>query len=179
MNSDEERISQIYDLADKAIRQKFPHDIKHLNRPIIGYVGVISDWFDFDLLELMASSFKDCSILLVGPIAGKNNETVSGIRARCPNITCVGIKSYEQLPYYICAMDVCTIPFKVNALSNAADTNKLYEYAACAKPIVTMQYSTDWEQLRGIIYIAISHGDFIKGIELALKPADICILREG
>ena len=78
------------------------------------------------------------------------------------------VKAYEKLGSYIAAMDVCVIPLKVNDLMRSADPNKLYEYAACGRPIVTMKHSEDLEPLRGMIHLAGSHDEFIEGIRLAL-----------
>jgi glycosyltransferase involved in cell wall biosynthesis len=65
-------------------------------------------------------------------------------------------------------MDVCIIPLKVNELMRSADPNKLYEYAACGRPIVTMKHSEDLEPLRGMIHLAATHREFIEGIRFAL-----------
>jgi glycosyltransferase involved in cell wall biosynthesis len=91
----------------------------------------------------------------------------------------LGAKPYEMLGAYIAAMDVCIIPLKVNELMRSADPNKLYEYAACGRPIVTMKHSEDLEPLRGMIFLAGSREDFVEGIRMALASgADQDKLRE-
>jgi glycosyltransferase involved in cell wall biosynthesis len=61
----------------------------------------------------------------------------------------------------------------------SADPNKLYEYAACGRPIVTMKHSEDIEPLRDMIFIADSKESFVESIRVALAcGADENKLRE-
>src|SRR5207237_758575 len=41
-----------------------------LPRPRLGYVGMMSHWFDFDAVKTLARSFPRGSVLLVGPVEG-------------------------------------------------------------------------------------------------------------
>lgn len=50
-----------------------------------------------------------------------------------------------------------------------ADPNKLYEYAAAGRPIVTPAHSPDLEPLRGFVHLAETDQEFIEGIRLALS----------
>ena len=71
------------------------------------------------------------------------------------------------------------IPLEANELRRLADPNKLYEYAAAGRPIVTMAYSEYVESLDGLIYVAHSRGEFVDKIEEALgKNDDSEALRE-
>jgi glycosyltransferase involved in cell wall biosynthesis len=157
-----------YDLFRAAAESGVPDDVKPLRRPIIGYSGAVAQWFDFELLDLVAASFPAASIMMVGPLFGDRAEELRGLAARRGNIHHLGAKPYERLGAYIAAMDVCIIPLKRNELMRSADPNKLYEYAACGRPIVTMKHSEDLEPLRGIIHLAETREEFVEGIRLAL-----------
>lgn len=157
-----------YDLFRIAAESGVPDDMKAIARPIIGYSGAVAEWFDFELLDRVAESFPSASIVMVGPLFGDRAAELRKIASLRGNIFHLGAKPYERLGAYIAAMDVCIIPLKVNELMRSADPNKLYEYAACGRPIVTMKHSEDLEPLRGLIHLASSREEFIDGIRLAL-----------
>jgi len=157
-----------YELFRAAAESGVPDDVKGIPRPIIGYSGAIAQWFDFELLDLVAGSFPQASIVLVGPLLGDCAVRLREITSRRGNVFHLGVKPYERLGAYIAAMDVCIIPLKLNELRRSADPNKLYEYAAIGKPIVTMKHSEDLEPLRGMIHLAGSREEFVDQIRLAL-----------
>jgi glycosyltransferase involved in cell wall biosynthesis len=168
-----------YDLFRQAAESGVPDDMKGLERPVIGYSGAVAQWFDFGLLDSMAESFPRSSIVIVGPVFGAQAAELAAVASRRGNVFPLGAKPYERLGAYIAAMDVCVIPLKMNELRRSADPNKLYEYAACGRPIVMMKHSEDLEPLRGMIHLAESHSEFIEGIRLALASgANQEMLRE-
>lgn len=103
-----------------------------LERPIIGYVGTISDWFDFDLLRTVAIARPRWNFLLIGPWVGVNKDAFSGI----PNVIAIGQREYSTIPLYVAGFDVGIIPFKINRLTEGVDPVKMYEYLAAGKPVV-------------------------------------------
>jgi glycosyltransferase involved in cell wall biosynthesis len=157
-----------YDLFRAAAESGVPEDMRRIPRPVIGYSGAVAPWFDFELLDLVAESFPRASIVMVGPVFGAQAAALAAIAARRGTVFYLGAKPYERLGAYIAAMDVCVIPLKMNDLMRSADPNKLYEYAACGRPIVTMKHSKDLEPFRGMIHLAESPAEFIEGIRLAL-----------
>ena len=157
-----------YDLFRASAESGIPDDMKSMRRPVIGYSGAIALWFDFELLDLVARVFSEASIVLVGPLFKERAAEFGGLASLRGNIFHLGAKPYEKLGSYIAAMDVCIIPLAVNELMRSADPNKLYEYAACGRPIVTMRHSEDLEALRGLIYLAGSREEFVEQIRIAL-----------
>jgi glycosyltransferase involved in cell wall biosynthesis len=158
-----------FDLFRAAAASGVPDDIKGLARPIIGYSGAVAQWFDFDLLDRIAESFPKASIVIVGPLYRERAGELQRVLSRRGNVFHLGPRPYENLGAYMAAMDVCIIPLNVNDLRRSADPNKLYEYAACGRPIVTMKYSDDLEPLRDLIHIAGSKEEFVEQIRLALR----------
>jgi GT2 family glycosyltransferase len=154
-------------------------DFKHFNRlepkplpdnikkPVIGYYGAISDWFDMDLIKKAAISRTDWNFVLIGHTFGAKLEVIEGIR----NIHLLGEKNYQELPGFFYHFDVCTIPFKVNELTEATNPVKIYEYLSAGKPVVTTKLP-ELEELNPYIYIAESPGDFVKQLEAALSEKD-------
>ena len=157
-----------YDLFRASAGSGVPDDMKSMRRPVIGYSGAVAPWFDFELLDLVARSFPHASIVMVGPLFGDRAAELGRVASLRGNIFHLGAKPYEKLGSYIAAMDVCIIPLAMNELMRSADPNKLYEYAACGRPIVTMKHSDDLEPLRGLIYLAGSREEFVDQIRVAL-----------
>ncbi len=157
-----------YDLFRAAAESGVPEDMEKIPRPVIGYSGAVAQWFDFGLLDFVAEAFPRASIVMVGPVFGPQAAELAAIASRRGNVFHLGAKPYERLGAYIAAMDVCVIPLKMNDLMRSADPNKLYEYAACGRPIVTMKHSEDLEPFRGMIHLAESPAEFIEGIRIAL-----------
>lgn len=158
-----------YDLFNRAAARGIPDEMRNMNRPVIGYVGAIARWFDFDLLERIAAEFPVASLVIVGPLYYDLRGTLEEITSRRSNIVILGARPYEELGRYIASMDVCLIPLRVNELRRAADPNKLYEYAACGRPIVTMAYSEDIRALADMIYMAESRDEFVSKVREALE----------
>lgn len=146
-----------------------PEDVKELKKPIVGYVGAIDEWLDFDLIKTIATAYHDISIVLVGPVLPKAKKEVNVLK-KINNIFFVGKKSYDMLPEYLKAFDVCIIPFKINKLTVSVNPVKLYEYLASGKNVVSTALP-EVKRYGDIIYIAKDKKEFIDMIELALHTA--------
>jgi len=121
-----------------------PADLRNMKRPIIGFVGVLFKFIDYDLITYVADKNKDCSVALVGPIEPWGTKEAIEKLTKRKNIYLLGKKKREEIPSYIAQFDVCINPFKVDQVSRSANPLKIYEYLACGKPIV----STDMESLK-------------------------------
>lgn len=92
-------------------RLKVPPDIQNIPKPRIGFVGVIAEWVDIDLLAKVASLRPNWSFVLIGPV--KNNVVLNGLP---PNIYLLGGKRYEMVPAYLQAVDVAIILLSAHRL---------------------------------------------------------------
>ena len=158
-----------YELFRRAAGEGEPDELDAFPRPLIGYSGVIAPWFDFDLLGQVAVSFPGASIVLLGPVFDARKARLAELMSEHGNIHHLGVKPYEELGRYLAAMDVCIIPLQRNELMRLADPNKLYEYAAAGRPIVTLKHSSDLEPLRDFVHLAETSEEFIEGLEKALS----------
>jgi len=145
-----------YEIFQRSVAAGPPADMKDLGRPVIGYVGAIAQWFDFELVETVAKRFPGASIALVGPVFREVEERAARLAEERRNVIFLGEKKYEDLGAYLSSMDVCMIPLEVNELRRLADPNKLYEYAAVGRPIVTMAFSENIASLDGLVYVGNS-----------------------
>lgn len=141
-------------------------DIDKIKKPIIGYVGGIHKHVDIPLINYMAESHPEWSIVLVGP---KQVDTAS--LDRMPNIFTLGKKEFDKLPAYISQFDVCTIPYLISDYTRTVYPTKLNEYYMMGKPVVSTalpEVEAINEENGNITAIARTHEEFVKLVENAL-----------
>lgn len=139
-------------------------DVPH---PIVGYFGAIADWFDINLLAEAARQRPNYSFVLLG---GVFDVDVSSLQS-LPNVKLLGQQPYETMPQYLHHFDVCTIPFKINPITEATDPVKLYEYWSGGKPVVATNMS-ELKQYREHVYLAESTEEFIAKLDAAIAEGD-------
>ncbi len=103
--------------------------------PVAGYYGALAEWFDYELLERVAAAKPDWRFVLIGPQYDKSLPGQPLLER--PNVRWIGPRDYVTLPGYLSLFDVATIPFRINAITQATSPLKLYEYFAGARPVVT------------------------------------------
>ncbi|HSW45213.1 MAG TPA: glycosyltransferase [Phycisphaerae bacterium] len=107
-----------------------PEDLRRLPKPVFGFVGVVGEWVDLDLLAGLARRRPDASIVMIGPTS---TPRIAGL----PNIHWLGARSHQDLPNYLAGFDVGLIPFRQVPLTHNANPIKLYEYLAAGVPVVS------------------------------------------
>lgn len=113
-----------------------PDDLSIDGDPIVGYHGMISHWFDFDLFASVARARPGYRFVLVGPYDPRAEAEVEKIRS-LPNVELVGERPSVTMPSYVRSFDVGTVWFQVNDLTRAVTPLKVYEYLAAGKPVVS------------------------------------------
>ncbi|MFH1420019.1 MAG: glycosyltransferase [Planctomycetota bacterium] len=110
-----------------------PEDVLPTGRPVVGFVGALYHWIDWDLIAQVARMLAGFDFLLIGPVGERSGpERLRGIT----NIRLLGPRPYDCVPGYVQAFDVCWVPFKQTGVAMAADPVKVYEYLALGKPVV-------------------------------------------
>jgi glycosyltransferase involved in cell wall biosynthesis len=114
--------------------EEAPPDIGKVKKPILGYVGTIGPWLDFDTLISLAKARPDWSIVMIGPVTSSRfSSTMSGV----PNLHWLGEKGYHELANYLRLFDVCLIPFTRDAFTANIYPTKFHQYLAMGKPVVS------------------------------------------
>jgi glycosyltransferase involved in cell wall biosynthesis len=137
-------------------------ELSNVRRPIVGFVGGLSEWVDLDLVASLARQRPEWTFVLVGPASIDTSvvQTLSNVRL-------LGPRPYADLPAYIAAMDVGLIPFKRSEVTFYADPIKAYEYLAAGLPVV----ATDMPALRRlshVVSLAGSADGFVNAIVSAV-----------
>jgi glycosyltransferase involved in cell wall biosynthesis len=147
-----------------------PADLATVQRPIVGYVGVLRDWMDYDLLEFIAGRMPGISFVLVGPIDFEFR--IEHLR-KMRNVVFPGRKDYRDIPAFVNGFDVCMIPFLTGPVSHTTNPVKIFEYFALGKPVVSSPLH-ELEQFRekGLLWIANGKEEFAAAVAKAMKEGD-------
>lgn len=138
-----------------------------VQHPVVGYYGAIADWFDVDLVAEAAQKRPDYTFVLLGGVFDVDITKLEALT----NVRILGQQPYESMPQYLYHFDVCIIPFKINAITEATDPVKVYEYLSAGKPVVTVALP-ELELLREYLHIAKDKDDFIIQLDLAVSEDD-------
>jgi glycosyltransferase involved in cell wall biosynthesis len=114
-----------------------PADIANLPRPIIGFVGAVSDYkLNIDWLLALSAARPAYSIVLVGPTGVADPSTDVGKLQARPNVHLLGHRKYPELPGYLKGFDVAVIPYRINDYTRAVFPIKFFEFLASGRPVV-------------------------------------------
>ncbi|HEX3542203.1 MAG TPA: glycosyltransferase, partial [Acidimicrobiales bacterium] len=102
-------------------------------RPVAGYIGVIDERMDLDLLADLATELDDWEIRMVGPVVKIEPSDLP----RRGNITYTGARHYAELPTVLAGFDVALMPFAVDDATRAISPTKTLEYLAAGLPVVS------------------------------------------
>jgi UDP-galactopyranose mutase len=102
-------------------------------RPVAGFVGVIDERIDLDLLAGLADALPDWDIDVVGPIAKIDPADLP----EAPNLRYPGPCDYQKLPQVMAGFDVALMPFALNDATKAISPTKTLEYFAAGLPVVS------------------------------------------
>lgn len=133
-------------------------DIADLPKPIIGYIGVIQEKVDLELVKYLAQQNPKKSIVMVGPVWNEQDEARLALENES-NVHFLGYKTYADAPMYIQQFDIGIIPHKKAGFAASTNPMKMYEYLACGKPVVaTANIGT--ENVEEMISTVDSYEDF-------------------
>jgi glycosyltransferase involved in cell wall biosynthesis len=135
--------------AARALRE--PHA-----RPVAGYVGVLDERLDFDLLADLAASLPDWEIRMVGPVADFKIDRSRLPQA--PNLVYVGQQRYEDLPAVMAEFDVALMPFALNEATRSISPTKTLEYLAAGLPVVSTAVPDVVADFADVVHIATPAG---------------------
>lgn len=133
-------------------------EIAGLPGPVLGYFGVIDERIDYQLIEKLADADPSWSIAMIGPVTKVDPESLP----KRTNIHWLGPKAYQELPALTKGMDVCLMPFALNAATEYINPTKALEYLAAGKPVVATALDEVKSNFAIAVGIADCHEEFIR-----------------
>lgn len=101
---------------------------------VMGYLGTIAQWFDWEWIISLAKSFPASTVKLIGPCYASVPENLPN------NIQILPACNHAQAIGAMREFDVGLIPFKQNQLTASVDPIKFYEYRALGIPVVATAF---------------------------------------
>ncbi|WP_434676393.1 glycosyl transferase [Pseudomonas sp. D3-10] len=101
---------------------------------VIGYVGTLGRWFDWDLVIALAQANPGNRIKLIGPLFTPPRRVLPA------NIELLPECSHAGAIAAMATFSVGLIPFKLNRLTASVDPIKYYEYRALGLPVLTTRF---------------------------------------
>ena len=144
-----------------------PDDIRSISTPIIGFFGELNYKIDLKLIEYMAQSHPEWSIVLIGPIVKIDMSTLRHNK----NIYILGWRQKIDLPGYLKAFRVCIIPYLLTEYTKRIAPLKFYEYFASGKPVVTVDIP-ECREFGNLLMVAKSNEEFVAQVERVLNEKD-------
>lgn len=137
-------------------RFQAPGDRRSGSKPIVGYVGKLSERLDVELVESTAHALPEVRFEIHGPYAVAGRDTVNRIRklGRLPNVQLGGNVPYEKLPARIASWDIGWVPHRVGSGEVGGDVMKVYEYRAAGLPTVITPIIGSDRRLPGVTVAA-------------------------
>lgn len=148
--------------------QPDPADQAHIGRPRAGFIGVIDERLDIELLGKVARLAPGVQFLLLGPVVKIDPAHLP----QGPNLHYLGGKQYAELPAYLAHWDVAMMPFAINDATKFISPTKTPEYLAAGKPVVSTPIRDVVRGYgdEGLVTIAQDPQSFADAIKAALGP---------
>jgi glycosyltransferase involved in cell wall biosynthesis len=154
---------------------QLPREIAALEKPVIGYYGVIDERIDYDLLRHLAESLPEAALVMVGPVVKVDPSELP----QAPNIYWLGQRQYAELPAHVKGFDVCLMPFALNEATEYINPTKTLEYMATRKPIVSTAVPDVVRNFTPVVRVAKSPAQFIELAKKVSRNPDLVLLAEG
>lgn len=116
-------------------------------KPTAGYVGVLDERLDLDLVAGLAAQLPDWEIRMIGPICKIEVTDLP----QAPNITYLGQQAYEDLPHLMAQLDVALMPFALNESTKSISPTKTLEYLASGLPVVSTRVPDVVADFQGVV----------------------------
>ncbi len=144
-----------------------PADQANIPHPRLGFVGVIDERMDIELLGGIADARPDWHLVMIGPVVKIDPATLP----QRENIHYLGAKDYQQLPAYLAGWNLTMLPFARNEATRFISPTKTPEYLAAGKPVVSTSIRDvvrPYGDLK-LVRIADTVSEFVAAAEKAMQ----------
>jgi glycosyltransferase involved in cell wall biosynthesis len=160
-----------YESFTNSTQHESPERIKRLSKPLLGFLGMLHYIVDFELLDYIAESHPEWTLLLMGRDnihVDADREVFNKLKKR-KNIIWLGEVDRIMIPSFLRAIDIGLLPQKKLEVNRYATAPlKVWEYFAAGKPIVAVDQGVTPEY-SDLIRYADSKIEFETNIAKALK----------
>jgi teichuronic acid biosynthesis glycosyltransferase TuaH len=139
--------------------------VASLPHPIVGFLGILQDRIDLDILDSLASNNPEMSIVLAGPV-WKNFPVKNFCKYK--NVHFLGPIKRWEIPMLYNGFDVGIIPYKTNKFVKSTDPMKYYEYLASNLPVVSTPIPGS-ERFGEMVIVANTPEQFNSAVNQALS----------
>jgi phosphatidylinositol alpha-1,6-mannosyltransferase len=144
---------------------------------LIVYTGGLKPWADIDLLiramPYLIEKVPDSSLLIVGE--GEARQELLNLTIQLnlqKRVIFVGGVPHAEVPHYLAVADVLALPLRNNIFNKARFPNRIAEYMASGKPVVTNKVGIAAELFRdgynGVVVDSEDPREFAEGIRKVL-----------
>ncbi|RZA24273.1 MAG: glycosyltransferase family 1 protein, partial [Proteobacteria bacterium] len=151
--------------------QVVPIDMAQIKGPKIGYMGVIDERIDIELIETVARRRPDWNIIMLGPVVKIDPATLPQL----PNVHYLGGRGYADLPAYLTSWDIGMLPFARNEATEFISPTKTPEYLAAGLQVISTSIHDvvkPYGEL-GLAAIADNADSFIQAAEAMLEDGPL------
>ena len=128
-----------------------------LGSSVFGYVGVIDERVDLELVDALAAAYPRAEVVMIGPVVKIDASALP----RRANITYLGQRGYDELPALLAGIDVALMPFALNEHTVNISPTKTLEYFAAGLPVVSTAIPDVVADHGDLVYIARDRAEFI------------------
>jgi glycosyltransferase involved in cell wall biosynthesis len=139
--------------------------LNNMPNPIIGFLGILQDRIDLEIIEYLAKNNPEKSIVLAGPIW---KDFPKKSLEQYKNVHFLGPIPFTEIPSLYNGFDVGIIPYKVNDFIKSTDPMKFYEYLAAKLPIVSTPVA-GLNRFENLIQVAKTPEEFNQLVNQALS----------
>jgi glycosyltransferase involved in cell wall biosynthesis len=152
-----------------------PDDVDNLPGPVFGYIGVVDERLDYELIGKLADGNRGGSVVMVGPWTKVDRAAFP----ERPNLHWLGARDYSELPAYAKRFDVCLMPFALNEATEFINPTKALEYMATGRPIVSTPIEDVVRQFEDVVKIAATADEFVAACRRAAECPNRVGVRRG
>ncbi|MEJ0015582.1 MAG: glycosyltransferase [Acetobacteraceae bacterium] len=141
-----------------------PDILRTLRRPLIGYCGNLSERIDWSMVQALAQRHPAWSFVMIGP---RGDAGIPAAITECANVTLPGPLPYDVARRCIAEFDCAILPHVTNAMTDAMNPLKVYNYLGMGVPVVATPVA-NLEGLDGLITVAHDADAFSAAIAAVL-----------
>jgi glycosyltransferase involved in cell wall biosynthesis len=150
-------------------------------RKSVGYLGNLSDFFNWELMCEVVESLPEVDFIFYGQLETekmhKRKHFVDQLMSY-DNTLFTGRVTREEGAVGINLVDVLIIPFVINDAMHAVNPLKLWEYFATGKPVVSTPMEAMKEVKEPLLRVASNTKEWINSIQTSLDEYDEYIIRK-